>query len=192
MVSLSLGKIGKKICQLGGISALKPCGRFTATTTLHHVHKGFAAPAAHLGFHGRLTATTAHLGFHGIITATTAHLGFHVIEGFTSTTLLLEEFEGSLLGDVSSPAQVLDSLLSSGMLPAAYNAAVFGTHEIFASETTGSMFGISIPYLKFGADSWHFGTTHHHVVIAIVAVVAIFARHHIVTSVAVSASVHSF
>jgi len=179
VVSLSLGKIGKKICQLGGISALKPCGRFTATTTLHHVHKGFAATAAHLGFHGRLTATTAHLGF-------------HVIEGFTSTTLLLEEFEGSLLGDVSSPAQVLDSLLSSGMLPAAYNAAVFGTHEIFASETTGSMFGISIPYLKFGADSWHFGTTHHHVVIAIVAVVAIFARHHIVTSVAVSASVHSF
>ncbi len=70
-----------------------------------------------------------------------------------STTVLLEQLEGTLLGLVALAGQVLQSLLAGSHLLATDNAAMLVLNEILLLQTTGGVLGSSVENLGLGANS---------------------------------------
>ena len=64
---------------------------------------------------------------------------------------LAHQLEGALLGDKAKRAEVLDGLLSRGMLLARNDATVV-LHEIFFGKATRGVFRGSVENLGFGAN----------------------------------------
>jgi hypothetical protein len=90
-------------------------------------------------------------------------LGTGIAETGNATALLaalLEQLEGTLLGDVAELAELQDGLLASGLLAAGYNATTLGLDQILLVETTGSVLGSAVENLGLGADSL-LRATHH-------------------------------
>ena len=79
---------------------------------------------------------------------------------------LVKELEGALLRLEALSEQLLDGLLSSGVLLLGNDATLLGLHQILLSEATGSVLGGSVIDLRLGANSHHL-SSHHVVVLAI-------------------------
>lgn len=71
--------------------------------------------------------------------------------------VLVEEAEGTLLGLVALAGQVLEGLATSGLLLAAYNAAVLVLDQVRLDEATGGVLGSSVKDLGLGANGRNFG-----------------------------------
>ena len=65
--------------------------------------------------------------------------------------MLLEELEGTLLGDVAELTQLLDCLLARRVLAAADDATTLGLHQILLGEATGSVLGGAVENGRLGA-----------------------------------------
>lgn len=71
--------------------------------------------------------------------------------------VLVEEAEGALLGLVATAGQVLQGLTTSGLLPAAYNAAMLVLDQVGLGETAGRVLGVSVKNRGFGANGRDIG-----------------------------------
>ena len=87
------------------------------------------------------------------------HLGGARLAETSTLGVLLEELEGTLLGDVAELAQLLDSLLTRGVLLAADDASALGLHQILLDETTGSVLGGAVEDSSLGAHGGQLGAT---------------------------------
>jgi hypothetical protein len=77
---------------------------------------------------------------------------------FFRSLLLLKKLEGTLLGDITSLLELLESLEASSVFLLGNDATLSGLHQILLGQTTGSVLGSSVPDLGLGASSNHLTT----------------------------------